>query len=34
MKFTPMQIIGVIELKGGLKSIIDKKCVKNKQVKL
>lgn len=34
MKFTPLQVIGVIELKGGVKSIIDKKCVKNEQAKI
>lgn len=34
MKFTPLQVIGVIELKGGLKNIIDKKCLKNEQAKL
>lgn len=26
MKFAPLQIIGLIELKGGLKTIINKKC--------
>jgi hypothetical protein len=26
LQFSPLQIVGVIELKGGLSSIINKKC--------
>jgi hypothetical protein len=26
MKFSPLQIVGVIELKGGLMNIINRKC--------